>query len=161
MFKTPEFWVGVAFVLFLCVMLYFKVPALITKNLDDRAEAISKELQEAQQMREEAQALLSEYQTKRREAEKDADNIVAQAKQEASSYAAETRRKLAESVERRTLMAEQRIAQAEAVAVKEVRAAATELAVGVAADLIAAKTKGATGARFVDESIAVLKQKLN
>ena len=100
MLSTPDFWVGVSFLLFIGVLIWKKVPSMITKALDDRAERISNELEEAKKLREEAQAMLADYQRKKAEAEKEADNIVAQAKSEAESYAAEAREKLAESLER-------------------------------------------------------------
>ncbi len=161
MLSTPEFWVLVSFILFVALVVYLGVPGKITAALDDRADRISKELAEANRLREEAQALLAEYQHKRKEAEAEAEAIVAQAKSEAEAYAAETRRKLAESVERRTKLAEQKIAQAEVQAVKEVQSAATELAVAAAGEMIAAEARGAKGASLIDESIAALKSKLN
>ena len=127
MFHEAETWVAVAFVLFVGLGVYLKVPAMLAKMLDERADKISKELAEARKLREEAQALLTEYQKKRAEAEKDAANIVAQAKLEAESYSVETRKKLAETIERRTKQAAQKIAQAEAAAIKEVRTTATVL----------------------------------
>jgi F-type H+-transporting ATPase subunit b len=161
MLSTPEFWVAVSFVLFVALVIYMGVPGKITAALDARADRISKELAEANRLREEAQALLAEYQQKRKEAEAEAEAIVAQAKAEAEAYATEARAKLKETVERRTRLAEQKIAQAEVQAVKEVQSAATELAVSAAADLIAAETKGAKGAKLIDASIAALKTKLN
>ena len=86
MLHQAETWVAVAFVLFVGLGIYLKVPAMLAKMLDERADKISKELAEARKLREEAQALLAEYQKKRAEAEKDAANIVAQAKIEAESY---------------------------------------------------------------------------
>lgn len=161
MLSTPEFWVAVSFVLFIALIVYMGVPGMITKALDERAERISKELAEANKLREEAQALLAEYQQKRKEAEAEAEDIIAQAKAEAEAYAAETRRKLAETVERRTRLAEQKIEQAEVQAVKEVQSAAAELAIAAAGDLIAAEAKGAKGEALIDASIAELKSKLN
>ena len=80
MFSDPSFWVGVSFVLFVLLIVYFKVPGQMTKALDDRADRIRQELDDAQKLREEAQALLAEYQRKRTEAEKEAEDIVTQAK---------------------------------------------------------------------------------
>lgn len=161
MLSTPEFWVAVSFVLFIALVVYMGVPGMITKALDNRAERISAELAEANKLREEAQALLAEYQHKRKEAESEAEDIVAQAKAEARTFADEARRKLAETVERRTKLAEQKIAQAEVQAVKEVQSAATELAINAASEMIAAETTGTKGAALIDASIAELKSKLN
>lgn len=161
MLHQAETWVAIAFVLFVGLGLYLKVPAMLAKMLDERADKIGKELAEARKLREEAQALLAEYQKKRADAEKDAANIVAQAKVEAESYAVETRKKLAETIERRTKQASQKIAQAEAAAVKEVRTTATEAAIAAASKLVGEAVQGAKGAKLIDESIAAVKSRLN
>ena len=161
MFHEAETWVAVAFVLFVGLGVYLKVPAMLAKMLDERADKISKELAEARKLREEAQALLTEYQKKRAEAEKDAANIVAQAKLEAESYSVETRKKLAETIERRTKQAAQKIAQAEAAAIKEVRTTATEAAIAAASKLVGEAVQGAKGTKLIDESISAVKSRLN
>ncbi len=161
MFHEAETWVAVAFLLFIGLAVYLKVPAMVAKMLDERADKIGRELAEAKKLREEAQALLAEYQMKRIEAEKDAANIVAQAKVEAESYSVETRKKLAETIERRTKQAAQKIAQAEAAAIKEVRTTATEAAIAAASRLVGEAVQGPKGAKLVDESIAAVKSRLN
>lgn len=161
MLHQAETWVAVAFVLFVALGLYLKVPAMLAKMLDERADKISKELAEARKLREEAQALLAEYQKKRVEAEKDAANIVAQAKVEAEAYGVETRKKLAETIERRTKQAAQKIAQAEAAAIKEVRTTATEAAIAAASKLVGEAVQGAKGSKLIDESIDAVKSRLN
>ena len=161
MFREPETWVAVAFVLFVGLGIYLKVPAMLAKMLDERADKIGKELAEAKKLREEAQALLAEYQKKRAEAEKDAANIVAQAKIEAEVYSVETRKKLAETIERRTKQAAQKIAQAEAAAIKEVRTTATEAAIAAASKLVGEVVQGAKGTKLIDDSIAAVKSRLN
>jgi F-type H+-transporting ATPase subunit b len=161
MFHEAETWVAVAFLLFVGLAIYLKVPAMVAKMLDERADKIGKELAEAKKLREEAQALLAEYQRKRVEAEKDAANIIAQAKVEAQSYSIETRKKLVETIERRTKQAAQKISQAEAAAVKEVRTVATEAAIAAASRLVGEAVHGAKGAKLVDESIAAVKSRLN
>ena len=161
MLREPETWVAVAFVLFVGLGIYLKVPAMLAKMLDERADKIGKELAEAKKLREEAQALLAEYQKKRAEAEKDAANIVAQAKIEAEAYSVETRKKLAETIERRTKQAAQKIAQAEAAAIKEVRTTATEAAIAAASKLVGEAVQGAKGTKLIDDSIAAVKSRLN
>lgn len=161
MTRTAEFWVGLAFVAFVLILFYYKVPALLAKSLDDRAEAIRKELDEARRLREEAQTLLSNYQKKHRDAGKEADAIIEQAKREAETFARETRASLKETLERRTRMAEDKIARAEAQAVDEVRAAAVERAIAAAEKLLREKAQGAGGAALIDQGIRDLKGRLN
>jgi F-type H+-transporting ATPase subunit b len=161
MFGQAETWVAVAFVLFVALLIYLKVPAKVTAMLDDRAARIAKELAEAKRLREEAQALLDEYKKKRVQAEKDAEDIVALARREAEAYAHETRTKLAETLERRTRQAEQKIAQAEQQAVKDVRTAATDVAITAATELLGVASEGAKGAKLIEESINAVKSRLN
>ena len=161
MLGKAETWVAVAFVLFVLLLLYLKVPAKVAAMLDDRSARIAKELAEARKLREEAQALLDEYKAKRVAAEKDAENIIALARKEAEAYGHEMRAKIAETVERRTRQAEQKITQAEAQAVKDVRNVATDLAIAAAQDLLGSTARGAKGEQLVSDSIAAVKNRLN
>jgi F-type H+-transporting ATPase subunit b len=161
MLAMAEFWVAVAFAAFVLLMLYYKVPGLIAKALDDRAEGIRRELDEARRLREEAQALLADYQKKHRNAGQEAEAIVDQARREAEAFAAETRKSLAETVERRRKQAEDKIARAEAQAVDDLRAAAVDMAIAAAEKILREKAAGAAGAALIDESIRTLKTRLN
>ena len=161
MFKEAEFWVGVSFFIFVGLLIWKGVPGMITSALDARAERIKNQLDEAQKLREEAQNLLAEYERKRKDAEKQAEGIIAQAKLEAENIATEARAKLVESLARRTKMAEDKIGQAETQAVNEVRSAAAELAIAAASDMVVESTKGAKGNKLIDESIALIKTRLN
>ncbi len=161
MLAMAEFWVAVAFVAFLLILAYYKVPALIAKALDDRAAAIRKELDEARRLREEAQSLLADYQRKHRNAGQEAEAIVELARREAEAFSAETRRALAETVERRRRQAEEKIARAEAQAVEDVRAAAVDMAIAAAEKILREKAAGPGGAALIDESIRTIKSRLN
>lgn len=161
MLATAEFWVLISFILFVGLLVYLKVPAKVAVMLDERAARIARELDEARRLREDAQGLLAEYQRKRRDAEKEAEAIVAQAREEAEAFAVETRQKLSEMIERRARIAEEKIAQAEVQAVKEVRSAAADLAIAAATRLIAEEVQGETADRLVEASIADLKNRLN
>jgi F-type H+-transporting ATPase subunit b len=161
MLRSAEFWVAVAFVVFLGVLAYYQVPALIAKALDDRAAAIRKELDEARRLRDEAQDILNDYQKKHRNAGQEADAIIEQARHEAEAYAHETRAALTETLERRTRQAEEKIARAEAQAVDEVRAAAVDAALAAAERILREQASGTTGAALIDDSIRGLKGRLN
>jgi F-type H+-transporting ATPase subunit b len=159
--NNPLFWVLVAFLAFIALVLYYKVPAAITKMLDDRADAIRKELDEARKLREDAQALLADYQRKAREAEVEAQTIIDQAKREAEALAVDARKTLAESLERRSKIAEEKIARAESQALSEVRTAAVETAVTAARELLKTRASGTAGDALISQSIDELKGKLN
>lgn len=159
--NQPLFWVAVAFFAFAGLLLWYGVPAIVGKMLDERADSIRKELDEARKLREEAQALLADYQKKSLEAETEAKTIVEQAKREAEALAAESRKALAENIERRSKLAEEKIARAEAQAISEVRATAVETALAAAEKILKAMVPGATGDGLIDQSIRDLKGKLN
>lgn len=160
-FHQPENWVAISFLLFVGLLVYLKVPAIIARMLDERSAKIAHELAEARKLREEAQSLLASYQKKRVDAEKDAADIIEQARKEAEAYTAEAGRKLAETLERRTKQAEQKIAQAEAAAIKEVRTVATDIAVAAAGQLLGDAVKGAKGDGLIADSIAAVKRRPN
>jgi F-type H+-transporting ATPase subunit b len=160
-FTEPEFWVAVGFFIFVGVLVYVGVPKMITGSLDDRAKRIKAELDEARRLKEEAQALLAEYQRKQHEAEGEAQAIIAGAKAEAERIAAEAKTKMEEFVVRRTKMAETKIAQAEAQAVADVRAAAAEAAVTAAETILTQSVKGKVADDLIAKGISDVKAKLN
>lgn len=160
-FEKPEFWVMISFFIFVGLLIYYKVPAMIAGALDRRAEAIRRELDEARRLREEAQRLLADYQRKSREAEAEAQGIIDLARREAEHLNAETRRGLAEQLERRAKLAEDKIARAEAQAISEVKARAVDVALAAAEQILKRRVAGETGAMLVEESIRDLRGKLN
>ena len=155
------FWSLIGLIIFLGLLVYLKVPGMITKGLDDRADKIRNELDEARRLREEAQQLLAEYQRKRKDAEKEAGELIAAAEHEASGLVAEARQKTEDYVKRRTAMAEQKIALAEAEAVNEVRQSAIDIAVSAAETLIAEKADDKTTDELFKSSVKELKERLN
>ena len=161
MFFSPDFWVAVSFLIFIGILVKMGVPSLITKALDDRADAVRKELDQARRLREEAQDLLADYQRKQRAADEEAKAIIEQARREAETMKAESAKSLKEQLERRTRLAEEKIARAEAQAVSEVRAAAVDVAMSAAESLLGDKLKGDGGADLLNRSIRDLKGKLN
>ncbi|MCF8471139.1 MAG: ATP F0F1 synthase subunit B [Parvibaculum sp.] len=161
MFATPEFWVMIAFFGFVALLIRYKVPGMVAGMLDKRAADIAAELDEARRLREEAQQLLASYQRKQREAMKEAEEIIAQAKVEAEQLAKETRANMEAQVERRTKLAEDKNAQAETQALNDVRATAAEVAIGAARRVIAAKIDAGKDAGIIEKSIADLASKLH
>ena len=161
MLQNPAFWVAIAFFCFLGLLAYYEVPALIARTLDERALAIKAELDEARRLREEAAKLLEDYKARHRAAEDEAKAIIEQARRDAETLAGQTRKVLAETLERRTRQAEEKIARAEAQALGEVRAAAVDAAILAAQKILAQRTAGAVGSGLVDQSIRDLKGRLN
>lgn len=156
-----EFWVAVAFVIFIGVLGYFRVHKLLLKSIDDRRERIKAEFDEARRLKAEAEALLATYRRKQQEAEHEAQAIVAGARTEAERLAAEAEAKIEEFVVRRTKMAENKIAQAEAQALADVRSAAAEVAVAAAKAILTRTVKDKVADNLLAKGIEDFKGKLN
>lgn len=158
--QDAEFWVGIAFVIFLGIMVWAKVPGMAAKALDARAEKIRAELAEAERLRNEAEELLASIRTRREETERQAAEMLTVAKAEAERLEAEAHQRLEEQIKRRQELAERRIAQAEAQAAADVRAAAADLATEVAAAVLAARTSTAKSDPLIDRAVQDLASKL-
>jgi len=158
--SLASLWVLIALIAFIAILVRAGVPGMITGGLDARAARIRKDLDDARTLREDAQALLADYQKKRKEAEAEAGDIVAHARREAAAIVEDAKAKSAETIRRRTAMAELKIAQAERDAVAEVRSAAVDLAVEAARAVIADKG-GAAAADQFKTALAAVKSRLN
>ena len=158
--SNAEFWVGVAFLLFAGLLIRMKVPAAILGILDSRAQRIQEQLDEAERLRKEAQALLAQIKTQREDAEKLAGEILANAKADAARLQVEAKASLAEQIERRTALAERKIANAEAQASAEVKAAAAELAAQAAETVLAARLAAGQADPIVDRAIGELGERM-
>jgi F-type H+-transporting ATPase subunit b len=159
--RNTDFVVLISFLIFIGILYYFKVPALIGGLLDKRAATIKAELEEARALREQAQTLLASYERKQKEVQEQADRIVAQARDEANTAAAQAKDDLKKSIARRIAAAEDQIASAEAAAIKEVRDRAVVIAIGAARDVIAKQMTAADASKSVDEGIAIVDAKLH
>lgn len=155
------FFALVGLILFFVLLVYLKVPAMIGRSLDGRADNIRDELAEAKRLREEAQQLLAEYQRKRKEAEAEAAQIVAAAEREATMLTEEARQKTEEFVTRRNALSEQKIKQAEADAIAAVRSAAVDLAIAAAETVIAKKADASTQEALFNDSVGTVQSRLN
>ncbi len=157
----PEFWVAIGFVAVIGLLLYVGVPKMVASLLDARAASIKAELDEARRLREEAQGLLAGFKAKAAGAEAEAASIVTEAKAEAERFAAEARAALTVQIERRAKQAQDKIAQAEAAAMAEIRSLAADAATAAAQSLIAARMDEKRAAALIDGSIKSLGTKLN
>lgn len=160
-FGDSDLVVTLATVLFIALLIYLKVPGKITGLLDARAERIRGELEEARRLREEAQTLLASYERKQKEVEGQAEQIVANAKTEATRAAEQAKKDIANSIARRLKAADDQIASAEASAMKEVRDRAVTVAVAAAQSVIAEKMTPASQTLLIDDAIKEVGAKLH
>ena len=157
--QEPEVWLLVAFAIFVGLMAR-PLWTRITGGLDGRADRIRAELDEARQLREDAQAALANYQRKQRDAAKEADEILRHAEEEARRLTANAEAALDATLARREALARDRIAQAEARAVEEVRDEAVEVALAAAKALIEEHMDAAKGEELIEDAVKDLPSKL-
>ncbi|WP_169544563.1 F0F1 ATP synthase subunit B family protein [Sneathiella aquimaris] len=161
MLQSPSFWVAIAFIGFIAVVIYYKLPAIVGKQLDDRADRIKNELDEAQKLREEAQAMFADYQRRQRDALATAEDIVAKAKEDAEILRKESEAELQASLKRRQELAEAKIKQAEEKALAEVQNIAVDVAIAASEKLMKDNLKAKEAGSLIDQSIKDLGSQLN
>ena len=159
--RNTNFIVLLAFILFIAILLYMKVPSKIAGMLDARAEGIRSDLDEARALREEAQSLLASYERKQKEMQEQADRIVANARAEAERSAQTSKDEIAASIARRLASAEEQLESARAAAVKDVQNRAVTVAVAAAKDVIGQQMDASRANALIDESIATVKEKMH
>ena len=161
MLQDPTFWVLVAFIGFVGVLVYFRVPGMVTRGLDARAKKIRADLDEADALLEEAQGLLASYQKKQREAADEAQEIKARAKEEAERIVENGRARLEDALQRREKLAMDRIVQAEASALDEIRIRTVDIALDATRDLLASNLSDDKASAMLDDAIERLPRHLN
>ena len=151
----------VGFLLFLAVLAWYRVPAMVTAMLDKRADGIKAQLDEAREAREEAQKTLASFERKTSESKREADTIVERARADAKRASEQAKVDLQESIARKLKSAEERIAQVEAAATREVRNAASTAAVAAASEVLGQKMDGAKAGSLIDDGIQLAGAKLH
>ncbi|OXE35763.1 MAG: ATP F0F1 synthase subunit B [Phenylobacterium zucineum] len=159
--NEAEFWVGVGLLIFLGIVIFVaKAPKAIAAALDARAALIQADLDEAARIRAEAERLLASLQAERAEAERQAKDMLDAAREQVRAFEAEAKAKLEESLARRQLLAERKIANAEAQAQSEVKAAAADLAAQLAEQVLVARLAGTKSDPLIDVAISQMAGKL-
>jgi len=156
----PAFWVALAFIV-LIILVGKKIYVMAGSALDERSEAIRARLDEAAKLREEAQELLASNKRKQQEAEAEAKLFLERAKEEAERVRERLTAEMERSLKRRQQLAEDRIAQAEASALDEVRDMATEVALKASAKILQETMTAAKADKLIDEAIKELPEKFH
>ena len=159
--QNTNFTVLIAFLIFAGVLVYFKVPGMLGGLLDRRAARIREDLETARRLREEAKALVADYDRKLQEAKAQVERIVAGAQADAVAAAEAAKADLARSIERKLASAQEQIAAAETAAIREVRERAIAVAVGAAGDVLAKQVTAEAAGSLIDSAIAEVGQRLN
>jgi F-type H+-transporting ATPase subunit b len=157
---SPTFWVAVAFVIFVGLT-YKPLSKAMSDGLDKRSDQIRQELEEAAQLREEAQRALAEYKRLQGEAVREAEELIAHTKLEAARLRDQAEKDMEAALKRHEQAAVEKIARAEAQALDEVRSAAVDIAIAATGKLLVEKLDSARAETVIDQSIAELRNKLH
>lgn len=159
--NEPDFWELLGLLAVIAIFLWKGAPAFIARALDRRADAISKELDSVKRLREEAETVLINYRERAQGTESETAAILNESRAENERFAAEARAQMQAQIERRARQAQERIAQAEANAMAEIRALAADAAVSAAEKIIAARLGEQKATALITQSIGELPAKLN
>lgn len=159
--QNTNFVVLIAFLCFIGILIYMKVPAKLTGMLDARAATIKAELDEARSLREEAKSILATYERRQKEVQEQADRIVSAARDEAMAAAAQAKEDLKASIARRLASATEQIASAEAAAIRQVREQAVSVAVAAAGEVLSKQMTADAASASIDEAIAQVEARLH
>ncbi len=159
--QNTNFVVLLAFIGFIALLIYMKVPAKLTGMLDARSAQIKSDLDEARALREEAKTILASYEKRQKEVQAQADRIVSSAREEAMAAAAQAKADLKTSIARRLAAATDQIASAEAAAIRQVREQAVNIAIAAAGDVLAKQMTADAAKASIDAAIAQVEAKLH
>ena len=159
--NNTDFVVTVAFVLFVAVLLYLKVPSIVTKMLDDRSKGIQSELDEARSLREEAQSLLASYERKQQEISEQSERIISNAKDEAAAAAEQAKKDLSVSIERRIAASNDQISSAQSAAIREIRNKAITIAISALEEVISSNLDSKQRSELIDSAVKEVEEKLH
>ena len=161
MFHDPTFWVAIAFLLFIALLVFFKLPSTIADALDSRAVKIKNDLDEAEDLLKKAQDLLATYQKKQRDAADDAMAIKLSAEKEAERLTVEGEERLIAQLQRREDLIIERIAQAEAKALSDLKARTADIAIDATQEILATMVSPSKSDEMLNEAISSLSKRLN
>lgn len=159
--RNTDFIVTIAFLIFVGILIYMKIPSILGGMLDKRADGIRADLDEAKRLREEAQEIYASYERRQREVKTQADEIIANAKREAEAHGLKAREDLKLSIARRLKAAEDQIAGAETDAVRAVRDRAVQAAVAAASEILGQQVASGKRSAGIDDAIAEVARRLN
>ena len=152
-FSQPASWTLVAFIIFVAIAIYLKAPSMIGKLLDEQIERVKKELSDAIELKEEANALLAEYERKKEDAEREAEIIIANAKERAKNYEQSALAKSEEIIKRQEAQSVEKINQAEIQAMSRIRKSIIEKSIDSAEKLVSEKISSKKSDQIFTDSL--------
>jgi F-type H+-transporting ATPase subunit b len=157
-FQQPASWVFIAFLIFVSIALYLKVPKMVTKLLDEQIDKIRNDLDDARELKENANSLLAEYERKIESANKEVEIIINQAKTNAEIYEKESNIKIEEFILRSEKQSVVKIQQAEKSAINKINEEIINISIEVSEKIISNKMDDKNSDQLFESSIDQIKK---
>ena len=157
-FYQPASWVFIAFIIFISIAIYLKVPNMVTKLLDEQISKIKNDLDDARKLKEDANSLLAEYERKIDSANKEAENIINQAKNNEKLYEENSNKKVEEFISRSEKQSIEKIQQAQKSAIKKINEEIVNKSVEVAEKIISKNMNDQNNNKLFESSINQIKK---
>tara|TARA_B100000902_G_scaffold365845_1_gene387114 strand:+ start:674 stop:1213 length:540 start_codon:yes stop_codon:yes gene_type:complete len=158
---NTDFVVAIAFVIFVGVLVYFKVPRIIGNLLDKRADTIRNEIDEAHRLLEEAKTLLAKLEREHKENIEKAKNIINDAELTSKRVLEDSKSEIKDAVARKLQMAERQIQTNEKEVIKSIKDDLIEAAFKEAQEQIEKKVDSNLANLVVEESVEEIKARLS
>lgn len=152
LFHDTNFWVLISFVILLIIFIRYGLDGILGM-LDQRTEEIRDELDEAEQLRIEAQEMLADYKRKQQNAEDEASRILDEAKEKAKRLVDQAEKELEKAIERQKKQAEERIASAQQQALIDIRNDVSNIAIRASQNILTSRLEGIDHDPLVNHSI--------
>jgi F-type H+-transporting ATPase subunit b len=153
-------WVAFSFLIFVAVAVKFAGKAVIG-GLDKKIAEIKAEIETAQRLKQEAQDMLADFQNKQRDAEKNALDIIEQAKASAIAVQKQAEYELNETMERREAQLADRLQRIEEKAIADIQNHAADLAMKATREIVEKTLDDKAGSKLVDQTISSVAKYLN
>ena len=154
MIIDATFWVAISFLIFVGVLVYFKIPQKINLLLTEKIKETKNELDEAERLKDEAKTLLSDYENKLNQANDEAINIIKQAKKESEKKVIESTEKFYQLIDNKKKLLNQKINQMKEDAIKEVKNTSIKISIKTVEEIIKNSIDKKKLDRLYDESLS-------
>ena len=157
-FYQPSSWVFIAFIIFISITIYLKVPNMVTKLLDEQINKIRNDLDDARKLKEDANSLLAEYERKIESANKEAENIINQAKKNSKVYEENSNKKIEEFISRSEKQSIEKIQQAQKSAINKINEEIINKSVEAAEKIISRNMNDQNNNKLFESSVNQIKK---
>ena len=157
-FYQPSSWVFIAFIIFISITIYLKVPNMVTKLLDEQINKIRNDLDDARKLKEDANSLLAEYERKIESANKEAENIINQAKKNSKIYEENSNKKIEEIISRSEKQSIEKIQQAQKSAINKINEEIINKSVEAAEKIISRNMNDQNNNKLFESSVNQIKK---